>query len=134
MLFHSATDVRHGVEEKFWLAQTEQANLYSDRAQEALETVKVVCAVPSLLRGTNKFSLPPPEVCRRSDRNPRPERRLTRARAAIEVGGGRVGMAVQAGSGLSLRSASRFCVQANGLLIISHMLYCNPNVCQVSTA
>ena len=45
MLFHSATDVRHGVEEKFWLAQTEQANLYSDRAQEALETVKVVCAI-----------------------------------------------------------------------------------------
>jgi hypothetical protein len=35
-----ATDIRHGVEEKFWLAQAEQANLYSDHAQEALETVK----------------------------------------------------------------------------------------------
>lgn len=35
-----ATDIRHGVEEKCWLSQTEQANLYSGRAQEALETVK----------------------------------------------------------------------------------------------
>ncbi|KAH9166412.1 hypothetical protein EDB89DRAFT_1910729 [Lactarius sanguifluus] len=36
-----ATEVRHGVEEKFWLSQGEQASLYSDLAQEALETVKV---------------------------------------------------------------------------------------------
>ncbi|KAH8991000.1 hypothetical protein EDB92DRAFT_1816509 [Lactarius akahatsu] len=36
-----ATDVRHGVEEKSWLAQGGQASLYSDLAQEALETVKV---------------------------------------------------------------------------------------------
>ncbi|KAI9451766.1 hypothetical protein BJY52DRAFT_1226488 [Lactarius psammicola] len=43
-----ATDVRHGVEEKFWLAQAEQANQYSGRAQEALETVKVVYTIPSL--------------------------------------------------------------------------------------
>ncbi|KAH9014227.1 hypothetical protein EDB84DRAFT_1567882 [Lactarius hengduanensis] len=35
-----ATDVRYGVEEKFWLAQGGQASLYSDLAQEALETVK----------------------------------------------------------------------------------------------
>ncbi|KAH9057252.1 hypothetical protein EDB87DRAFT_1578883 [Lactarius vividus] len=54
-----ANDVRHGVEEKFWLAQAEQASLYSDRAQEALETVKVVSSIPSLRRGTDKFSLVP---------------------------------------------------------------------------
>lgn len=35
-------DHRYGVEEKFWLAQVEQASLYSDRAHEAWETVKVV--------------------------------------------------------------------------------------------
>jgi hypothetical protein len=83
---HSATDIRHGVEEKFWLAQAEQANLYSDHAQEALETVKVVCTIPSVRPGTNEFSLVPPGVCRRRDRYSRTERRLTRAHAAIEVG------------------------------------------------
>lgn len=45
------------MEEKFWLAQVEQANLYSDRAEEALETVKVVYTIPSLPRGANEFSL-----------------------------------------------------------------------------
>ena len=41
-------DHRHGVEEKFWLAQAEQASLYSGRAQEALETVKVISMIHSL--------------------------------------------------------------------------------------
>ncbi|KAF8265690.1 hypothetical protein EI94DRAFT_1787311 [Lactarius quietus] len=50
-------DHRHGVEEKFWLAQFEQANLYSDRAHEALDTVKVVRMIPSVPRCANKFSL-----------------------------------------------------------------------------
>ncbi|KAH8987539.1 hypothetical protein EDB86DRAFT_2832239 [Lactarius hatsudake] len=59
-----ATDVRHGVEEKFWLAQGEQASLYSDLAQEALETVKVVSPIPSLQRGTDKFFLVLPELGR----------------------------------------------------------------------
>ncbi|KAF8265687.1 hypothetical protein EI94DRAFT_1804011 [Lactarius quietus] len=35
-----ATDHRYGVEEKFWLGRVEQANLYVDRAHEALDTVK----------------------------------------------------------------------------------------------
>ena len=35
-------DHKHGVGEKFWLAQFAQASLYLYRAQEALETVKVV--------------------------------------------------------------------------------------------
>ncbi|KAI9451765.1 hypothetical protein BJY52DRAFT_1226487 [Lactarius psammicola] len=35
-----ANDFRHGVEGKSWLAQTEQAKLYFNQAQEALETVK----------------------------------------------------------------------------------------------
>ncbi|KAI9447449.1 hypothetical protein H4582DRAFT_2051206 [Lactarius indigo] len=57
-----ATDVRHGVEEKFWLAQAKQASLYSGRAQEALETVKVVGPIPSPRRGTDEFFLVPPEA------------------------------------------------------------------------
>ena len=48
-------DHRHGVEEKFWLAQVEQASLYSDRAHEAWETVKVVNTIPSFLRCANKL-------------------------------------------------------------------------------
>ncbi|KAN0137460.1 hypothetical protein V8E53_004905 [Lactarius tabidus] len=41
-----ATDHRHGVEEKLWLARAGQASLYSNRAHEALDTVKVVSTVP----------------------------------------------------------------------------------------
>ncbi|KAH8987542.1 hypothetical protein EDB86DRAFT_2832242 [Lactarius hatsudake] len=35
-----AKDFRHGVEEKSWMDQAEQAKLYFNQAQEALETVK----------------------------------------------------------------------------------------------
>ena len=71
---------RYSLEDKSWLAQVVQANLYSDRTQEALEAVKVVNTIPSIPRGTNKSLLVPPKVCRRSNRNLRLERLLTRAR------------------------------------------------------
>ncbi|KAH9014230.1 hypothetical protein EDB85DRAFT_1899338 [Lactarius pseudohatsudake] len=37
-----ANDFKHGLEEKSWMDQAEQAKLYFNQAQEALETVKVV--------------------------------------------------------------------------------------------
>ncbi|KAH8989502.1 hypothetical protein EDB86DRAFT_3080947 [Lactarius hatsudake] len=46
-----AKDFRHGVEEKSWMDQAEQAKLYFNQAQEALETVKVVFTIPFLRRG-----------------------------------------------------------------------------------
>ncbi len=45
-LLGSAKDFRHGVEKKPWPAQARQAKLYSERAQEALDTVKVVITMP----------------------------------------------------------------------------------------
>jgi len=71
------------VERKSWLAQVEQAKLYFNQAQEALETVKVASTIPFLRRGAYRLSLVPPEMCRRSDRNPVPERR--HARVAFRI-------------------------------------------------
>jgi len=71
---YSASDFRHGVEEKSWLAQAEQARLYFNQAQDALETVKVLCMIPALVQDANKLSVFPSEMCRRSNQNSMPER------------------------------------------------------------
>ena len=85
-IFHRANDFRHGVEGKSWLAQTEQAKLYFNQAQEALESVKVVSVIIFLRRDAHKLSHVPIEICRRSDRNPAPERRHTLV--ALHMGAG----------------------------------------------
>ncbi|KAH9166413.1 hypothetical protein EDB89DRAFT_1910730 [Lactarius sanguifluus] len=69
-----ANDFRHGIEDKSWMDQAEQAKLYFNQAQEALETVKVVFTIPYLRRGAYyKLSLVRPEMCRQSNRNTVPE-------------------------------------------------------------
>jgi len=47
----SARDYRRGVENKSWLARAEQAKLYFERAQTALETVKGAVDTAIEIRG-----------------------------------------------------------------------------------
>ncbi|KAH9035097.1 hypothetical protein EDB83DRAFT_2318785 [Lactarius deliciosus] len=52
---HSAKGLKRSVQERFWLAQAEEAKRYLSRAQEALG-IKVFRTIPSVLRGTNRES------------------------------------------------------------------------------
>jgi hypothetical protein len=48
-------DFRHGIEDKSWLVQVQQARLYANQAKEALEIVKVGGVTSSFQRDTYKL-------------------------------------------------------------------------------
>ena len=64
MSLDSAKDFRHGVEEKSILARAVQAKRYFERAQMALETVKVLTRYHPFQRGTDQLTLRVPWMWR----------------------------------------------------------------------